>query len=273
MTRRLKNTTAVAIFHVNSGVSLAVGYNDINSLDAPRMLDAEMFSWFSDGTIVFNDGSDDFSDSAEGWARFSGSTQRFPVDSDGSAIQRYKTTKTGWHYEPRSLDWSTSTHKSLYNRKHDGAGIDDGTDYGDAHLLFYDASGAALVQGELEADADFQVRLTANCIKSIMSWQPAYDMDIIGGIFQVKNIPVERAYLWTIIAPDIPEASGGNVPHASGGWNLQFFKENDTLIIDGRGSKTISYDPVYNSNKFHMIIKHGAGAKIDIQMIYDHFKQ
>ena len=97
-------------------------------------------------------------------------------------------------------------------------------------------------------------------------------MDIIGGILMVKNAPTADAYLWTIVAPDIPEGSGGSVPNVAGGWNLSFFNNKETIQINGRGSKSIVYDPVYNTNKFGMVVKHAAGEQISLQMVYEHFK-
>lgn len=199
-----------------------------------------------------------------------------PRDSDNSNILRTKTTKTGWHYEPRSLDFVTAKYASLYNRKDDGHTINGGTDYGDASLKFYDNSGGELTYQqsgyEAETEEEFQVRLTSNCVKSVMDWQPTYDMDMIGAIIMLRNAPTEDAYMWAIVAPDIPENLGGSIPHVAGGWNLSFFNSRDKIIIDGRGSKTMAYDPVYNSNKFRAIIKHKAGTQIGMQVIYEIFK-
>ena len=181
-----------------------------------------------------------------------------PRDSDNSRIVRPKTTKTGWHYEPRSLDFLTSKYNSLYNRKHDGNTIADGTDYGDAHMKFYNASGNELSYQqagfESETEAEFQTRLTSGCVKTIVNWQPTYDMDIIGGIVMIKNPPTSDAYMWSIAAPQLAEQYGGQVPFAAGGWNLSFMGDTDKLIVNGRGSKTVQYDPVYNTNEFSLII-------------------
>lgn len=199
-----------------------------------------------------------------------------PKDSDGSLIQNVKHTKTGWHYEPRSLDFVTSKYLSLYNRKHDGFTIAGGTDYGDGYLKFYDAAGAELsfqqTGHESEDVNTFQARLDVGCVVTVMDWQPTYDMDIIGGILMIRDAPAVDTYMWTIVAPDIPEGMGGQVPHVAGGWNLSFFNSKDKIIVNGRGSKTVVYDPVFNSNKFRTAVKHAAGAKIGLQMIYEHFK-
>lgn len=226
--------------------------------------------------LMSADGSTDITGDQSAHISFLLGVDLTPRDSDNSPIQRPKTTKTGWHYEPRSIDFYTSTYQSLYNRKHDGNGIDDGTDYGDAVLQFWDSSGDELTfqqSGyESETAEQFQTRLDSDCVKTTMNWQPTYDMDIIGGILMIKDAPATRAYLWVIIAPDIPDYLGGSVPHVAGGYNLEFFNNKDTIVVNGRGTKTVLYDNVYNTNKFGMIVKHAAGEKIGIQFIPEHFK-
>jgi hypothetical protein len=194
------------------------------------------------------------------------------TDSDGASLIRVKTTKPGWHYEPRSLDFYSSKLNSLYNRKEDGGGIDDGTDYGDASLKFYNASDTELVQGGSETDVDFQIRLDAGCVKTALDWQSTYDFDIIGGSLQLKNEPTDRAYVWCTIAPDIAPNLGGSVPYFAGGINLEFFKAGSSMAFDGRGIKSFLYDPVYNSNKVRFIIKHKAGEQLGLQIMIDQFK-
>jgi hypothetical protein len=198
-------------------------------------------------------------------------TQR---DSDGANIVRTKTTRTGWHYEPRSLDFITAKHGSLYNRTHLGNTIDDSPDYGDAVLTFWDASGSQLVKGVSESDEDFQARLDSSCVRTHADWQPNYEMDIIGATVSVLNPPTgsERAYAWVIVAPDIPAQFGGSVPFMAGGWNLRFFTLDQTTFLDGRGVKSFTYDPVNNSNKMRVVVKHAAGAKIELQLVAEHFK-
>lgn len=226
------------------------------------------------GNLVVGDGEKELAPPfGDSWLK---NVDLTPKDSDGSAIIITKHTKTGWHYEPRSLDFSAGVAGSLYNLKHDGNGMNDGTDYGDATLKFFDDQGGELsfqqTGHDSETDVQFQARLTANCVRTEMDWQPQYDMDIIGGILMVKNVPTEDAYMWTVVAPEIPEIYGGEVPHVAGGWNLSFFNNKDKIQVNGRGSKTVVYDPVYNSNKFRTIIKHAKGDTPGVQMIYEHFK-
>lgn len=193
-------------------------------------------------------------------------------DSDGAQIIKPKTTRAGWHYEPRSIDFTTAKYNSHYNKKHNGGTIASGTDYGDAQLKFYNASDVELVKGAEETAEEFQLRLSNDCTKTYLDWQPTYTMDIIGGMLQVYEAPTQDAYVWAIIAPDIPEAWGGSVPFLAGGFNLKFFKGGTIEHFDGRGVKEIKPDFVLNTNKFRIIVKHQPGVQLRLQLYFEHFK-
>jgi len=196
-----------------------------------------------------------------------------PKDPDGRILTRQATTRDGWAYSPRSLDFYTSKYKSLYNRKHNGAGIDDGTDMGDALMKFYDTNGTELVKAENESDADFQTRLDSSCIKTFVDFEPTFDIDIYGCKLMFESAPIDRAYLWAIVAPDVPEAYGGSKAFMGGGMNLKMMLPKEIGYTDGKSSKLIRYDPVYHSGKIRLILKHSLGEKLGIQMIYEFYQQ
>ena len=197
-----------------------------------------------------------------------------PLDSDGSRIQRTKTTKTGWHYEPRSLDFITSTANSLYNRMHTGNTVEDSPDYNDCIMKFFDAAGLELTLGQGESAEGYQTRLSAYCTRTQIDWHPQYDLDIIGADFGILTPPVapQKAYAWIIVAPDIPPNLGGNVVFLSGGLNLGLLPSGDRFPIDGRGVRSFVYDPVYYSNKFRFLVKHTAGLQLTLQVNAWQFK-
>lgn len=200
-----------------------------------------------------------------------------PTDSDGSQLVRTKTTKSGWHFEPRSLDYWTGVAKSLYNRKYNAATILGGDDIADGTMKFYDATGALMLQAGGEADAAFQARLddpTTGCVETMMDWEPTYDYDIIGAYIQMVNVPppTSPAYMWVIIAPDIPSYLGGSVPFCNGGWNLSFFRANDLFDVDGHGVKSMIYSATYHTSKIRVLVKHAPAAKIGVQIIYKQYK-
>ena len=194
-----------------------------------------------------------------------------PVSDEGKPLYHQSVTKDVWHYSPRSLDFYTSKYSSLYNRKDNAALIDDGTDYGDGWLSFYDSSGAELVKAENESDEDFQTRLTANCVKTTCFFEPLVSFDVFGAKLMVKNPPTERAYLWVIAAPDIPEIYGGSVDFMGGGMNLSFFPACQTVHFDAKTGKAVDYDPIYHSSKIAVIVKHAVGVQIGLQFILEFY--
>lgn len=195
-----------------------------------------------------------------------------PKDADGSALARFKVTKTGWHFEPRNIYWKTSTAGSMFSKKFDGNTPEGCTDIGDTTVKFYDASGTALTKGAEESDADYQIRLTANCTKTIMDWHPVHDMEIVGGAMKVVGNENKNAWGWLIIAPDIPANYGGSVPFLQGGCNIGMFKEREFVEFDGRTPKFMAYDAVYKSNKLRVMILHEVGLAIQVLVRFELFK-
>jgi hypothetical protein len=196
-----------------------------------------------------------------------------PEDKSGRQVIRIATTNDGWYYSPRSIDFYTSKYGSLYNRKQDGAGIDDGTDLGDAILRFYDASDLELTKAENESDSDFQIRLTSSCVKTTMDFEPLYSIDLYGCKLMLKAAPIDRAYIWAIIAPDIPEHLGGSKAFMGGGMNLSMIAPKVTLYTDGKSSKLIKYDPIYHSGKTRAVVKHSLGEQIGLQIVYEYYRE
>lgn len=199
-----------------------------------------------------------------------------PKDSDGRPLTRDVVTEPDWHYSPRSLDFYTSKLKSLYNRSHlcdpsnltTGGTIDGSLDLGDAWMHFFDGTNTELIQGQDELDADFQTRLTGNCTKTVIEFEPPWDYDVIGAKLQIRNPPADRAYFWFVAAPDIPTMYGGSVVFMGGGMNLHFFSEYETFYCDAKTVSRVQYDPTYHSGKIAIFAKHNVGVQIGIQMIY-----
>lgn len=192
-----------------------------------------------------------------------------PMDEQGKPYFTQSMTNTEWYYSPHSLDFYTAKYKSLYNRDHMGAGIDDGTDAGDAWLTFYDASGNEIVHGGYEeTDEEFQARLAAGCVKTVMHWEKKEAFDVLGAQLYIGNAPVGRAYLWVVAAPDIPYEWGGSKPFMGRGMNLQMMREKSMHQFDAKTSKTVHYDDVYHSGKVDCVVKHAVGEQIGIQLIY-----
>ena len=193
-------------------------------------------------------------------------------DLNGFAYFKNQISDRNMHYEPRALDFITSKLNSLYNRKHDNAGIYEGTDYGDAEALFWDSSNAQLVQGESESDVDFQTRLTSYCVKSEIYFTPDFSYAIKSGTIMVRETPDHDCYFWCMVAPHIAAEYGGQVPFLSGGYNLSFFAPMSFMKMDGETTFLIVKDDTYLSHRLGVCIKHNAGYQLGIQMIYELYK-
>lgn len=200
-----------------------------------------------------------------------------PADSEDKPYVRVSQTQLDYHYGPRSLDFYTAKAGSLYNRKHDNAGIDDGTDIGDAVLRFYECGeyGAAveMVQELGEEDVDFQSRLSQYCVKTVCEFEHAVGIDIWGAKWMFNPAPSERAYLWVIAAPDVPEAWGGSVAFMGGGMALHLMAPKNTVPFDAKTTKYMPYDETYHSGKVAIVLKHSAGEQIGIQLILDYYEE
>lgn len=190
-----------------------------------------------------------------------------PVDIDDRPQFRRIVTRAEWLYQPKSLDFYTAQYNSLYNRKHYGAGYYDSPDVGDCIMQFYDSSNTELTKGESEAAVDFQTRLTANCVKTILAWENEIAFDVQGALLYIERIPTEKAWLWCVAAPDVPEAYGGNIPFMGRGMNLKMMQPGHPHYFDAVSASTIQPDPVYHSGRVQIIVKHGTGEQIGIQFV------
>lgn len=186
-----------------------------------------------------------------------------PRDSDGSQLSRTKITTTGWHYQLHGFEFETSVLNSLYSKK------DDNTDYGFGSSKFYklDAGNEVEITG---ADLN-QTFLDANCIKTVIDWEPTHDIEIVGGSLRQKAAPTEDVHLWVVGVPDIPEIYGGSklfVTHV----DLAYIGLEDGVSIDGRAPKYFTYDAVNHTSKIRLILRHSAGFKHKLHMMFEIFK-
>jgi len=198
-------------------------------------------------------------------------------DEQGHPQYKNVIALDGFHYEPRSLDFKVGQYNSLYNRKHDNGGIYDGTDYGDAEMMFFDSSDNELsfrqTGHESETETQFQARLDSGCVKTRIDYTPNFKYCIKSGIISLRESPSTDCYLWCVLAPHIPEASGGNVPFLAGGYNLSFFPAKSFIQMDGNTTFVLENDTTYYSHKIGLIVKHSIGDYFGVQMIYEHYKE
>lgn len=182
-------------------------------------------------------------------------------------IVRSAITKTGWHYEPRVLQFSLGKTSSLRSQNPSGSSKNDAT------LHFWDANGDELLPDGPETEEAFAARVFSSATKTLLRWEPAYDRELIGGSLQVRAVPTVDIMCWALIAPDIPSNLGGSVPFIDGGLNLSFLGQSRRFDMNGRGAKLIKYDPVHHSGAMAIVVLHPANTDLDIQMIFEQYKE
>lgn len=178
-------------------------------------------------------------------------------DSDGDTLVRVKYAPTGWHYQVHVIEMETCNLTGLYEKK------STGTDYGWASIKLYNASDVEITQ-QGTADTD--------CVKTQVDWQPTIDVELVGGLVSQVENPTSDVRVWVVGAPGIPEGSGGSKAFMTG-FNFLFLEAKKQFEINGRSSKFMAYDPVYNSNVLRTTIKTVAGLKHRIQAAFEVYKQ
>lgn len=175
-------------------------------------------------------------------------------DSEGALVSRQKAAKKGWKAQFHCINIKTSTENGCYNKDRQG------NDLGLCTYTMYDSEGSVT---EVENE----------CVETVVTWEPNFDIEIVGGRLLQFARPVSDTYLWVTAAPDIPSELGGNVAFTQGGINLANAGDGGEVGFDGRASKYIKYDPVYHSGKFEICVKHDAGEKHSFSLVFELFKE
>jgi hypothetical protein len=206
----------------------------------------------SNGDAVINDGIADISGTAEQIAYLFG-VDGTPKDSDGATFVTNKACPSGWQFQKRYIEITTSELNSIKNNKANG------TSWGDATIKFYDVNGTELTtQGACDTD----------CVKTVFSWEPSYSYSIIGGGVKTPTLAANDMDLWLTAVPDVPENMGGSKVMISQ-MNLKYYTE---IHVDGRTGKILNPDNTYHTNKLQVVAKHSVGIKQKIIVNLEHFK-
>jgi hypothetical protein len=181
--------------------------------------------------------------------------QKIDLDTDGAAISRPKAAKKGWVFSLLDIEFKTAKIGSFYSKQKDG------TDRTGIGIKFYDVNETEITSSENEA----------NCVKTVVTFEPTYDYEVIGGQLQQIDKPVTDIRVWVIAVPDVPYAYGGS-REMIGGVNLKFIDPTDKIYADGRVAKLMSYSATYHTNKLEFTLKHEAGVQHDIMILLELFR-
>jgi len=231
----------------------------------------ELFNWqnnskvlsdIASGSGVINNGTNDITDIAKA-INFLKDEDSSPKDSDGSPLQRVKITTTGWHYQFHGIEFETSKLDSKYSKK------TNNTDYNFINMKYYKLVDG--VETQITGDDLNQTFLDSNCIKTVVEWEPTHDIEVVGGIIKQHSLPTEDLRLWVVGVPDVPEAYGGSKPFVVN-VNMKYMGSEEGVRVDGRAPKYMTYSSIYHSTKLQLIIRHSAGFKHQMHMIFEIFK-
>ena len=234
--------------------NISIQYIDTGSryylylVDGPFALTCTLLKTDSDAT--------DFEDNYKS----NGNQSLVPRDSDGSPLQRGKTTKTGWHYQPHWVEITTSKIGGIYNKD------DNGVDLGFATIKLYDdIDSASATEITVQATAD------TDCVKTVVDWMPTHDYEVIAAKIFQDGKPSNDHRVYVVAVPDLTPAQGGSIPFSTGGINLKHLGTGAAADTDGRSSKYMTYDATYKTNKFRIIINHPAGEQHTFAMLFELF--
>lgn len=190
-----------------------------------------------------------------------GNTTLSQIDTDGASIVRIKAAKRGWSFWSIPIEVVTSTlGGSLFCQ--DNAG----NNFSWITCKIYNGSDAEITTAGL---------LNANlntCVKTVIDFEPPFNFEIIGGSLRVNSNPGSDVRMWIVAAPDIPAGSGGSKEFASG-INLKFLSADNSWEIDGRVTKSVTYDAVTHQGKIRMILKHPAGTQVNLMFVAQIYRQ
>lgn len=191
----------------------------------------------------------------------SGNTSLSQIDTDGAQIVRIKAAKRGWSFWSIPIEIVTSTlGGSLFSQDSAGNNISWIT------CKIYDGNNAEITTAGL---------LNANlntCVKTVIDFEPTFNYEIIGGSLRINSNPSQDVRMWIVAAPDIPAQYGGSKEFASG-INLKFLSSDNSWDIDGRVTKSVTYDANTHQGKIRMILKHPAGLQVNIMFVAQIYRQ
>jgi hypothetical protein len=187
-------------------------------------------------------------------------------DEEGNPIYRNIIAEANMLFQPRCIDFSTATYKSICNKS------SDLVDIGDAELLFFDEEKNQILKGETETDEEYQARLNLECEHTYMYFTPSYKYAIKSGEIRYRGTLGEESDVWIEVAPHIPKEYGGSVPFINGGLPLDFYEEKKSILIDGGTCTVIDVDTTYYTHRLGVKIEHGIGIKIGFLAIFNIYR-
>lgn len=182
-------------------------------------------------------------------------TTKNDLDETGRSIIRTAATIKGWHYSALFFTIETSS-GDIYCKDYLG------NDINEFNVIRYNSNGDVT---EIDNDA----------VKTVVTWKPNYDYEIISGNIKQKEKASEDLYLSVtggLFLEHLNDAPYSIKPFVQS-MNLAYFEETRT---DGRASKYMkayTEGAPYPTNRFQYTFTHSAGFKHKALISVEIFKQ
>lgn len=171
-------------------------------------------------------------------------TQLQDNDLNGRNIVRHAATIKGWHYQAHSLQFEINKLNSIYNKD---AELND---LGFAEIKIYKSNGDECTT-QLDADS--------NGVKSVITWKPDFDFEIISGNIRQAVKETIDSYIHVRLKSytGLPAPHDWfTVPFTQGGINMKYIGADELLKTDGRASKLVK---ATNGDYFEIIANYAPG--------------
>lgn len=185
-------------------------------------------------------------------------------DPSGRNLTRVAAAEVGASYIAHPLEITTSKLAGCFSSDYTG------TSRTNFSIRFYNSSNIELVAGT-------QAELDANCVKTVVTFKPSHDYEIVGGNIHQHTTPITDSRVWVIggmFDPnDVPVA--GYVKEFVGGLNLKYMGDQESIETDGRASKYMKHTTTgapYPTNVLQFIVRHNVGLQRDVMFVIEYFR-
>lgn len=214
-----------------------------------------------------DDGTQDIIDTADALKYLTG--EIVEIDEEGRQVLLMAAGKKGWTYIAHSIEIETSILSGVFACDWEGNSRSDIT------LRHYNNSDVELVAGT-------QAELDSSCEKTVITFHPSVDFQLISGNIHQISTPTVDIRLWVVggiinnsgIPWEYPVGTF-NIKEFVGGINMKFLSKDDHIETDGRASKLMIKDTgaPYNANQFQFIIRHPVGHQHKLQFVLEYFRE
>lgn len=176
-------------------------------------------------------------------------------DETGRVIVRTAATVKGWHYSALFFKVKTSTDE-INCKDYSGNDLS-----GQFHIKRIDSQGS-------------ETTTKADAVKTIITWKPDYDYEIISGALRQKTKASQEVLLHVTggVYNEATDHSPISVKPFVQSMDLSFFEEVKT---DGRASKYMQHTTEgvpFGTNRFQYTLEHAAGFEHELLITLELFK-